>query len=742
MKNIFSFFIKRSFVNVFALFVVCSGIVSGQERRFDPSNIVLPEWNDSLLHILPDYQTDTVLSPSLLLSGDMMPSDSIPELPDSLRHRLVVRLADPLDSLTNRIFAYNVLSRNSYSRMQVVIDTTLYRFDTNNPVMRNYYTVSHLGNLGLSYIPINFNARKRPSDYLFLDNVAIYLHDPEETTYYQTQFPYTHIDFSSAGPKRLAEVTFNLLHTQNVNKNLNVGLYYDIFTSNGQYVNQNASNSAISLFSAYRGNQYEMYSNFNWNNVRMRENGGLDDLEDFFSRTGEDTDPSNLAVRSITGRTIMLNRSFYLLHSFSPPKISFIRNRAENDTIDASRFALVHTLKYEWNTREYIDNAIYPLQGQEPYFWGTAENTNTYDSLYFRRFLNRFEILLREQPRHRFTAGLSGGVLIEMDRYNTHIIPRISEVNIDPHVPQNSGWGGVLPLISGFERTVDYRETREYVNTALTGSFFNHTGRFLNWDINGRLYFTGHKTGDVNIDGNVRIHYFTPNGRNTLLLGGSIDNVNPGYFLNNYASNLIYWNNNFDLSQEVRLRGEFIMPAHNLKLGAYISQLNNYIYFNKDAKPEQTSELLMTGTAYVEKDIRLWHLGFRFRLYGQYSSNEAIIPLPAFAGYQSTYFEGWLVKNVLNMQLGWNIVYTTKYFANAYMPATGMFHLQDEQLIGNYPFFDFFLNFQLNRARVSLKTDGLNAVLYNAIGRNNFMAYRYPTNEFRMKLGVSWAFYN
>ena len=96
------------------------------------------------------------------------------------------------------------------------------------------------------------------------------------------------------------------------------------------------------------------------------------------------------------------------------------------------------------------------------------------------------------------------------------------------------------------------------------------------------------------------------------------------------------------------------------------------------------------------------------------------------------------------MQLGWNLVYNTKYYAYAYMPATGMFHLQDEQQIGNYPFFDFFLNFQLNRARIFVKTDGINTLLSNyiGIGRQNYMAYRYPTNNFRMKFGISWAFYD
>ena len=720
MKKHHLFFIKRLLISTLVLITVFSDLVSGQEIEAD--SLIMPM--DTMLFI-----------------SDTPPLDSIPALPDSLRRRFVVRLADPLDTLSNRLFAYNVLSRNSYLRTQVTIDTTLTRFEINNPVMRYFYAGAYIGNLGLSYYPISFSDRKRPSDYSFLDNVAIFLHDPEETTYYQTQFPFTHINFSSAGPKRFNETIFNLVHTQNVNKNWNLGLYYDTYSSVGEYNNQNASVNGFSLFSAYRGNQYSMYSNFNWNNVRMRENGGLADIYEFENSVIQD-DASGHEVRSGIGKTIMLNRSFYLMHSYSPAKIYFGRNRADRDTIEASRFAFVHTLRYEWNTREHSDTATYALQGKESYFW----EENSYwlpDSIHFRRITNHVEILFREQSRNRFTAGFSAGALMEIDRYNTNVIPRDIFNNFDRRIPQGSGWGGDLPEILGTERTVIYRQTNKYVNTAITGSFFNHTGRFLNWDINGRLYFTGYKIGDVNIDGNVRLHYFTAKGRNTLLLGGSIDNVNPGYFLNNFYSNLIVWeNNNFALSQEIRLRGEFIAPARKLKLGVYLSQLNNYIYFNKEAKPEQTSEPLATGTAYVEKDIRLGYFGFRFRVYGQYSSNEAIIPLPALAGFQSTYFEGWLVKNVLNIQLGWNIVYNTPYYAYSYMPATGKFYLQEEQRIGNYPFFDVFLNLQIKRARIFIKTDGLNTLFSDNIGKRNYMVYRYPTNDFRMKFGVSWTFYD
>ena len=758
MKNWLLFFIKYLFVYVWVLLMVFPSPVSGKEKRFVhlTASTLKVGVKDSLLQILPNdtlnIGTDTI--PDALIQGVFpgdtlliprtgeLSLDSIPSLPDSLKRKVVVGRTDPLDTLSNRLFAYNVLDRNSYARLQLVIDTTLSRFEINNHVLYNYHAGAYMGNLGLSYYPIGFEKRKRPSDFPFLDHLADYLHNPEETTYYQTKSPYTLINYSSAGPKSQNESVFKLIHTQNVNKNLNIGLYYDIVSSIGQYVNQNASNNGFSLFSAYRGSQYSMYSNFNWNNVRMKENGGLANVNDYLVN---EEDASSNSIRSNMGKTILLNRSLYLMHSYSPRKLVVDRNNADTDSVEASRFTLMHTFKYEWNRREFSDTAKYALQERDPYFGWTSlsqRRANTFDSVYFRRLSNHFELMIKEQSRRKFTAGFSAGILLEMDRYNINMIPDTTFNPVYPHFPSSSGWGEDLPSISGLETTIVYRETQKYLNTAITGRFFNHTGRYFNWDFNGRFYITGYKLSNLNINGTMQMHYFTPKGRSSLLLGGSIENAHPSYFLNKFASNWLAWDNNFIPSQEIRLRGEFIIPHRHLKLGTYLSQLNNYVYINKEAVPEQTSDALATATAYIEKDIQWWKLGFRFRLYGQYSSHEKIIPLPAFAGYQSTYFESWLVKSVLTMQLGWDVCYHTGYYAYAYMPSTGMFYLQEDRKVGNYPFFDFFLNFQIKRGRVFIRTDGINTMFSQYLGKENFMVHRYPTNDFRMKFGFSWLFYD
>jgi hypothetical protein len=649
---------------------------------------------------------------------------------DSISTLVVVGLEDPLDTLSNRIFAYQVLSENSYSRLQVPIDTTLTRFEINNPVMKKYYAGAFLGNAGLSYYPIGFEARKRPSDFFFRDNVALFMHIPEETTYYQTKMPFTMIHYSSAGSQADNESILKVTHTQNVNKKWNVGLDYDAIASAGQYSNQNTSDHAISLFSAYRGSQYTLFTNFNWNNIRMRENGGI------AAETLTDGTPESNGVRSMQGKTVMVDRSFYLMQSYSPRKGLFSRNNSA-DSINVSRFTIAHTLKYEWVKRDFSDTATY-FPAHKP----NMGTNNTHDSLYFRRFENHLELMIKEQARNKLTAGFSAGIMAEMDRYNINKQP---DTTLILRTDKGNGWGSDTRDVVWTDTEINYRRTETPFNAAVTGRFFNHTGKYLNWDFNGRFYFAGTKVTDASINGTVQLHYYTTKGKSTLLLGGNIDNAKPSYFLKEYYSNWLQWKNTFNASQEIRLRGEFLMPHHRLKAGVYLSNLTNYIYFNDQAVPQQAENLLSVVTGFLEKDFQWWKLHFLFRLYGQYSGDRDIIPLPVFAGSQSTYFESWLVRDVMNMQLGWDVAYNTPYHAYAYMPSSGMFYLQKDKEVGSYPFVDVFLNFQIKKARFFVKTEGLYSLFSGEgkiLNKDYFMVYRYPLNTFRVKFGVSWAFYD
>ncbi len=89
------------------------------------------------------------------------------------------------------------------------------------------------------------------------------------------------------------------------------------------------------------------------------------------------------------------------------------------------------------------------------------------------------------------------------------------------------------------------------------------------------------------------------------------------------------------------------------------------------------------------------------------------------------------------VQIGFDVTYYSSYYADAYMPALGLFYRQNQKLVGNYPFADFFLNMKVKHVRFFFKTEHLNSGLVPV-----YLVPNYPAPDRAVKVGVSWVFYD
>ena len=739
-KRLFS--LRPLIYRLLCIFFVCSEASFLCAQESDYAFISAP---DSLEFADFEEESDESVGDSLTLSSGILSSPT-----DSLR-RLAASYNPPLDSIDALIFAFRPMLNHRYYVHRVEIDTTLNRFhDVSNVVLHRYNVAAYLGNLGLSYYAPVYHMREAPSDFMVTDHLRLYMHNPEEIDHFCTRKPYTLLQYSLAGGSGKEEVRMHITHTQNVNERVNLGLLFDSNAADGQYAHQATGDNAFSVFGSYRGARYQLYGSIGLNKIKMKENGGLTDLENFYT-TQRRTDVYD--TYSNSGQTVLNETDFFVAQSYAftnkhlvrvdtifsyPPdsliatisdtlstadSLRMIESMIEMDfdsiyNTNISRFNVVHTMTYMSGRRKFDDK----LQDQPSLYPEPLLTPVTADRLKYGRLQNTLELMLQEKQRSRLTAGFSAGLLNMIDRYEYDIQP-------DSVFTEN-------------DTTVHTRRSFSHVNTAVTGRFFNHTGHKLNWDIGAKLFFTGYKAGSLEIDGDVRFYTYTPHGRNVLSLGATLSNEKPGYFMEAYSSNHFIWDNHFDDAQHVRLRAEFENPHRGLKAGFYTSQINKLIYFDETARPAQTSEVVVTASGAVEKHVRAGKFHFLFNLYGQYSSEEDILPLPLFTGLQSTYFETWVVPGVLQMQLGYDVRYFTPYYAYAYMPATGVFYLQHESKVGNYPFVNAFVDFKLKRMHISVTGESLTSLLNGTIDKKYFTVYRYPLNEARIKVGLSWAFYD
>jgi hypothetical protein len=192
-----------------------------------------------------------------------------------------------------------------------------------------------------------------------------------------------------------------------------------------------------------------------------------------------------------------------------------------------------------------------------------------------------------------------------------------------------------------------------------------------------------------------------------------------------------------------KIKGEAFVNSAELEMDirAGATFISNYIYWDQEAVPRLYDSELLILSGFASKHFKLsgWHSDNKVLV--QYTTVSEVLRLPLIALNTSNYWKQSLFKGALIADLGFDLYYTTRYKASAYMPATGAFYLQDEEDIGGYPFLNVFLSFRIQRTRMFVS---YNNVLSGAgfVGNNFFTTYRQPMKPRHLRLGLVWTFYD
>ena len=168
--------------------------------------------------------------------------------------------------------------------------------------------------------------------------------------------------------------------------------------------------------------------------------------------------------------------------------------------------------------------------------------------------------------------------------------------------------------------------------------------------------------------------------------------------------------------------------------------LSNNIYYDNTGIVRQNTAPMSVMTASLKKNFKVWNFHFDHKALFQLSSNEEVMPLPMLALNFRYYFQFNVVRNVMQMQIGANGTYTTKWYLPAYNPVLGVFHNQNETKYGNCPYIDAFVNIQWKRACIFIKAINVN-MGWPSKSADYFTADGYIAPQRAIKFGISWPFY-
>jgi hypothetical protein len=612
----------------------------------------------------------------------------------------------------NKIVAFKMFYDYS-GYYNLPIDTSLSNFQVFNYAFTDFAINEYLGNLGSAVLPLYKQDNAGGYDLIFNKYIRYNFYKPEKVINYRTKTPYTVLTYHSSGPKSRQEQNFQFIHTQNVNKYLNVGFLGKLIYSDGQYANNLIKGNSFCLFSSYDGPRYNFNLNICLSTLKLNEYGGLL-VDTSYEETNNPT--YTLPVRLQSARSSNRDFTIFLQH-----KISLTGSYKEDSTKGPSRWndavSLIHRLQYEKASRsfkDYLKSSSGTLLDRDYYSNINIDSTNTNDSAYFRRLENSFLLALNAYPVFKIPAELRFGIKNQLDKisYSTPI-----------------------------DTSINYKDRQSYfyINSALIGSLTNRFSKTISWGASAELYFTGYKAGNLYLTGDISK---TIKNNFEMTLKGDFGFEKTPYFLQKYESNHFSWDNTstFNSRQSYTIvKASFIHSKYKIALEGENGSYINYIYFDSAAMPKMADQPISMLRVTIRKsfDWKVLHSTLRSTI--QKTTNEKVMPLPLFSIYNTSFIELRLFQKIMQMQFGFDAYYFTSYYAKAYMPATGMFYSQTNKKVGNYPYADVFLNIKIKRARFSLCYDNITWFLPNG---KNYFAPHYPFNPGILKVGISWIFYD
>ncbi|MCF0190543.1 MAG: putative porin [Marinilabiliaceae bacterium] len=604
----------------------------------------------------------------------------------------------------------------------IAVDTLLNLHQINNPIWKNNLMNVTLGVLGSPSVSTFFPQIRRHDGYIFYNSTMDYIPQTEQMIFYNTLTPYTNVTYQMGYPKLRSEEYVHALFTQNVNSRVNIGFQYSLSTSIGRFDSQRTDNSRFRLWSSFDGDYYRGYLNLQYNHSDISENGGiLNDSYVMYPDSFQYDKAEDIPVQYTDSKNI---RSVYeLLYSHSLDLGHVTRTTPDSLEYEVAPAEIRHTIAvHRSHSHFFISNLSTYDQIKDQLFPNDPmiDNVSTHDGRKYMEIKNRFELKMNEEFNSLLRFGLRAYFGVDVRQYRWDA-PTTYE----------------LDSLQRYVATY-HRSKENEVVTYLGGQLFKNQGDHLQWRAGARLYMTGYKAGDFEVNGDVSVKFNIASQPTNLYGKLWFSTTSPELFQERYTSNHYSWNHVLETSNQLKYEGGISMPNLRMRLYAFGGTLTRWVYFNEEALPSQKDGVVQVVGLYGEKHFSVIGFNSIVRLAWQQTSDMEVMPLPNFSLQASNFYEAFLF-NVLRLQVGFDVRYNTSYFAPKYVPAIMQFCAQTEREVGNYGYFDPFVNLHLKKIRIYVKYEHVN---YLWGSHDAFHTIGYPASPNAIKFGLSWNFYD
>ena len=647
----------------------------------------------------------------------------------------------PIDStfVTYNAYQFDSIFLNSSK----VIDTLTFH-TANREVLESYNAIySTLSNTGLAHKSMRFNYLHQVGFDMTLPSFLAMMKNESNMMAYQSVLPYSELRYVMTTADK--EQHLNVKFGRRFAPRLFVSFAFNTDFSPGVFKNSRSLNNYFWVNAHYftKNNRYGVCAYWYRNKLVMDENGGIVNDEDYSSHTESDNSVINVNLTTATNTVISSGLGFEHYFNLLPQKKVTTKTESDPVEIDSlNLFAVADSLLIDSLSIDTLDHQEMIQETKVRKFTlGRICHRFSYlnNKLYYNEtspsvaFYQPYDTLLN-------TSKTTDTTLVRAFR-NTLQWNSLGYQKYNDDVPFYV-YAGVT---HGFYRIkhYDYLEgetvlTRNFNQLSVNGGIIVNLFKSTRITGQAELVTLGYQIGDFDIKGQWK-QYLGTTRKNygQAIFDFELKRQSANWFEESYYSNHFRWENNFKAATYLSFNLKY--KFRDYCIGVRQTSIANFIYFGTDARPTQHEEMFSIREAYLSFYQKLW----RFEIEGfaslQKSSNEEVIHLPLVQGSLKIGYSQPMFHKAATLHPSITVRYFTKYYADAYMPATRSFYLQNEVQIGNFPFIDLALAIKVKKAHIYVVYSNMFLLTGNY---NSFIAPHYPMRDSRIFIGVNWRLFN
>ena len=658
----------------------------------------------------------------------------------------------PIDStfVTYNAYAFDSIFLNASK----VVDTTTFHAAQYDYLQQAPTIYNTLSNTGMAHKSMRFNYLHRTGFDMTLPAFSALMQNENNMLSYLSVLPYSEIRYlMTVGD---LEQHFHVRFGRQVTPRLLISFAFDTDYAPATFNNNKSINNAFWVNAKYitKNERYGVGAYWYRNKLEMGENGGIVNDENYISHT--ETDNSVIPVNLSNATNFVVSSGIGFEHYFNLLSKKKVQTKKEsspvtNDSIQsiladniATDSIATDTVVTDTIATDSIQSSVQEVvqeTKERKFTLGRICHSFSYlnNKLYYNEtspsvaFYHPYDTLLNDRKTTDTT-------LVRAIK-NTLKWSSLGYQKYSDDIPFYL-YAGVT---HGFYQVkhFDYLEeettlTRNYNQLSVNGGIIVNLFKSTRITGQGELITLGYQIGDFDLKGQWKQFIGTANKNyGVATFDAELKRQSANWFEENYNSNHFRWENDFKAATYLSFNLKY--NYKNYCIGVKQTTISNLIFFGTDARPTQFNDMFSVREAYLSFYQSLGRFDIEGFASLQKSSNEEVMHLPLLLGQLKIGYSQPIFHKAATLHPSLTVRYFTKYYADAYMPVTRTFYLQNEVQIGNFPFIDLAVTLKVKKAHIFVAYNNMFLLTGNY---DAFIAPHYPMRSSKIFIGINWRLFN